>query len=143
MSVLDNLLDSTLDDLQDMPEHKPFAEGAHTVLATLELKEINGAPAVELAFKYVEAIELAANVSPEDAPKVDDTANTMFMMNNEFGQGAFKKIAKVFGEALGTGSIREIIEQVNDFECHIVTSIRTDKKDPDKKYLHVKELQVA
>ena len=146
MSEVDALLDSTLDDLADLPTFVPYPPGAHQVLATLELKEINSKPAVELSFKYMEAIELVTPATEENpGPKQGDTSNTMFMLDNEFGVGNFKKCAKPFGEALQLTVNREIIEAVTDIECVILTSIRTDKKDPNdiKHYLNVKEIKVV
>ena len=141
MTDLNNLLDATLDDLEDLPEFKPFPAGAHKVLATFETKEINGKAAVELNFKYIETLELA---DPSDvAPKAGDTANTMFMLGNEFGRGAFKKCAVPFGQALNLTNLAEIVEQVTDIECLIITGLRKDKNNPDRVYLQVKELQVV
>lgn len=141
MSELDDLLDVTLDDLEDLPEFKPFAAGAHKVAATFEQKEINKKPAIELSFTLLETMELA---DPSDEPsKPGDTSNTMFMLDNEYGRGNLKKCATPFGEALGFSSIREIIEGVKDVECVILTGIRVDKNDPDKRYLQVKEIHVT
>ena len=140
MSELDNLLDTTLDDLEDLPSFEPFPPGAHKVSATFEEKDINGKPAIELSFTMIEALELA---DPQGvAPKEGDTANTMFMLDNEFGRGNLKKCASPFGEALNISTLLEIVEQVKGVECVIVTSVRKDKNDPDKKYLQVKEIQV-
>jgi len=139
-SVLD-LLDAKLDDLADLPEFKPFAAGVHKVLATFGTKEINSSTVVTLDFVYMECIELAdAN---EAEPKAGDTANTMFMLDNEFGQGNLKKCALPFCAALELTTIREVIEGVKDVECIIISSIRKDKTDPDKKYLQVKEIDVV
>ena len=144
MSELDSLLDATLDDLADLPSFSPFPVGVHRVLATMETEEITAKmkkPCVELSFKYVECLEMA---DPAEAPPKDgDTCNTMFMLDNEFGQGNLKKCATPIAKALGTSSIRDTIEQCTDVECVIVTSLRADKNDPDKKYLQVKELQVV
>ena len=45
-------------------------------------------------------------------------------------------------EAMQFSSLREIVEGVKDVECVIISGIRTDKNDPDKHYLNVKEIQV-
>jgi len=140
MSNLDSLLDATLDDLADLPEFKPFPVGAHRVLASFATKEINGKAAVELVFKYQEAVELADLQDAE--PKAGDTSGTVFMLDNEYGQGNLKKCALPFGAALGFSTIREIVEGVQDVECVVITSLRKDKTDPDKVYLVVKEIEV-
>ena len=137
---LDSLLDATLDDIADLPTFQPFPAGSHRVLASMELKEINGKAAVELSFKMLETLELA---SPNDAAsKEGDTSNTMFMLDNEYGAGNFKKCATPFAAAMGFKTTREIVEGVKDVECVIVTTLRKDKNDPDKMYLNVKEIGV-
>lgn len=140
-SNLDMLLDATLDDLQDLPSFKPFPAGAHRCLASFGTKEINGKAAVTLDFKYIEVIELTDPT--EEAPKENDTSNTMFMLDNEFGQGNLKKCAMPFAAAMNLSSLRDIVEQVQDVEVVIITSIRVDKNDPDKKYLQIKEIDVV
>jgi len=59
MSDLDNLLDTTLDDLEDLPSFKPFPSGAHRCLATFATKEIGGKEVVELSFEYISCEGLA------------------------------------------------------------------------------------
>lgn len=141
MSDLDSLLDATLDDLADLPSFKPFPTGAHKVSASLDFKEINKKPAVEASFIHMETLELS---NPEDVPPVaGDKANTLFMLDNEIGQGKFKAIAKIFSEALGiTGSIRDVIDAVTNVECAIITTVVQDDKDKDRYYMNVKELSV-
>ena len=138
---IDSLLDSTLDDLEDLPEFKPFPAGAHRVLVSFETKEIGGHPSVEVACKMVETMELA-NPTSDTTPKAGDEASMLCMLDNEFGRGALKAVAEPLGEALGTGVIREVIEQTKDIECLIVTSIRKNKES-GAEYLNIKELQVV
>ena len=141
MSDIDNILDATLDDLEDLPESKPFPEGAHRALLTLTAKEVNSKPAIEAVFKAVETVELAAPT--EDSPvKEGDEANVLYFMDNEFGQGKFKKIAKVLGEALNASSIREVVENTQSVEVLVITTKRANKKTGDV-YMDVKELQVV
>lgn len=141
MSDLDNLLDATLDDLVDLPEFKNYPAGSHKVLASFGTKEINGKQAVTLDFKYLEVVELAdAN---EEEPKAGDTCGTMFMLDNEYGQGNLKKAAMPFSAELNLSSIRDVVEQVKDVECYVLTSLRADKNDKEKFYLQVKEITIA
>lgn len=142
---IDSLLDSTLDDIADLPEFKNFPPGAHKALATLSIKEINKNTAVELAFKYIEPVQLDEGVDEADTPKEGDSCSTMFMMNNEFGQGAFKACAAPLAEGLGIlgSSNRDIIEAVTDVEVLIVTSLRADKNDKTKFYMKVNEIGVV
>ena len=140
MSELDSLLDVTLDDLADLPEFKPFPVGAHRVLASFAKKEINKKPAVELSFKYIEPVELA---DPADAvPAQGAESSVAFMLDNEFGQGNFKKCAAPFRASMGFTTIREVVEGVKEVECVLISGLRKDKNDPDKVYLQVKEIEV-
>ena len=141
MSELDNLLDATLDDLQDLPSFKPFPAGVHKVSASFGTKEINGKTAVTLDFTYLEVVELTD--PQEEAPKEGDTSNTMFMLDNEFGQGNLKKCATPFAAEFGYASIRDVVEGVQGVECILVSTLRQDKNDPDKKYLQVKEIGIV
>jgi hypothetical protein len=138
---LDSLLDTTLDDIADLPSFEPFHPGAHKALATFSTKDINGKAAIELSFKLMETIELAdTTMSPQDP---GSEASTMFLLGNEFGIGNLKKVAAPFAEAMGFTSIRDIVDGVKDVEVVVVTSVRTDKNDKDKKYLQVKEIAVV
>lgn len=140
MSELDNLLDSTLDDLEDLPSFEPYPAGAHRVLASLNFKEINDKQCITLDFSLLESVELS---NPQDtAPAENSTANVLFMLDNEYGRGNLKKCCLPFQVALGTNTIRETVEAVNDVECMIVTALRADKNDPDRKYLNIKEIAV-
>jgi hypothetical protein len=141
MSDIDNLLDATLDDIADLPEFKPYPAGVHRVLVTFETKEVNKEFCIEVNCKLIETIELPE--LGEEAPEPGATANVLCMMSNEFSAGKFKKMAKPIGEALGTRSLREIVEQTKDLECIILTSIRVDKEDKDKKYMNIQDLQVV
>jgi hypothetical protein len=140
MSELDNLLDATLDDLKDLPSFTPYAAGAHKVLASFAMDKVNGKDVIKLNFVYLELVELE---DPEaEVPKEGDTSNVMFMLDNEFGLGNFKKCAAPFAEALGLTSLRDIVEGVKDVEVLIVSNQRVNKKDPSQVYMNVKEIQV-
>ena len=140
-SDIDSLLDATLDDLEDLPSYDAYPAGVHRVLASLSFKEVNGNTVIELALKALETVELA---NPSDTALAEGAETSLiFMLNNEYGRGNLKKVATPIAAALGTGSIRDTVEAANDVECLIVTSLRADKNDKDKKYTNVKELQVV
>jgi hypothetical protein len=141
MSDLDTLLDATLDDLEDLPEYKTYPPGAHKVTATLEAKEINKKPAIELSFKYLEVMELVD--ADAVAPVAGDESSTLFFLDNEYGRGNLKNALAAFLEFAGADSTnREIVAAVKDVECVILTSYGKNKNDPDKPYLNVKEISV-
>lgn len=139
---IDNLLDATLDDLEDLPEFKAFPPGAHRCQATLAIKEVNDAQCIELSLKGIETLELTEPT--KDTPiKAGDISSVLFKLDNEFGRGNLKKVAKPLAEALGTKTTRELVDQVKGVEVVVVTSLRKDKSDPDRHYLNIKELQVV
>ena len=143
-SQLDSLLDMTLDDLADLPSFRPFHPGAHELLLTLEPKEVANKPCVEASFKLVATLELSEPLPEgEEENKEGDTASCLFFLDNEVGQGKFKALAAVLGEALDTGSLAEIVEQTTDMAITAVTGIQVDKKDATKKYLNLLEVAVS
>ena len=87
---IDSLLDGTLDDLADAPEFKPFPAGTHKVTISIVQKKIGTHPAFEVAMKAVETIELS---NSEETPlAAGATTSVAYMMDNDLGQGNFKKI---------------------------------------------------
>lgn len=136
---LDSLLDGTLDDLADVPEFKPFPAGTHKVTLKLEQKKIGTHPAFEVTMIAEETIELA-NSSDEPLAK-GATANVAYMLDNEFGQGDFKKLLKAAAERFGQKSNRELIEDLQGAECLVVTKTRQNK-DKTQTYTAIVELSV-
>jgi hypothetical protein len=134
----DDLLDSTLDDLADMPEFKPFAAGAHKVQIFFDpTKKINDLPAVDLKLVCVESVEL---LNPEDVPpKAGDFTNVAFMLKkkdgekivrNELAEGQLKEVLKSLAPAFPDAKTnREIMEQANGFEVLVSTGVRKNDKD--------------
>ena len=138
---IDDLLDCTLDDLEDLPEFKPFPVGAHRVSVTLELKKINEKQGAEFDMKAIETVELA---NTADTPLAEgDSTSSVYFLDNEFGRGALKAVSIPLAEALGTSTIRELIDACKGVECVVVTSLRKDKNDATKFYTNIKEMQVV
>jgi hypothetical protein len=133
------LLDGTLDDLADAPEFKPFPAGTHKVVITIVQKKIGTHPAFELAMKAVETIELS---NSEDTPlAAGSTSSEAFMMDNELGQGNFKKVLKSLADHFGAKSNRELIAEAQNLEVLVVTKVRQNK-DKTQSYTSIVELQV-
>ena len=137
---MDSLLDSTLDDLADLPEFKVFPPGAHKVtIVSMEPKKIGEHPAWEVRFKLVEHMELT---NPEEQPMLAGSeCSVSYMMDNEFGQGAFKDLCKPLAAHTGIGSMRDLKDAVKGTEVMIVTKQRQNK-DKTATYLDVKKLEV-
>lgn len=138
------LLDSTLDDLADSPEFKLFPVGAYIVtIESAEPKKMGENPGVEFKFACQEVVELAEPT--EEAPAQGATTSIGFLLNNEFGQGAFKEVLKSLKEGLSIpdgATNREILEQAKGITCLAVFAVRADKHDKEKKYQSLKSLTV-
>ena len=128
-SSIDNILDSQLDDLADMPSISLFPNGAHKV--KLESKIDHKKAAVQITLHYIEPLELAdpTSVAPEaksknsvffNLKKKDGTAN-------EYAQGALKEIVKVLQAQFGGSTTTEVLEAAKDAEVAVVTKIRVGK----------------
>ncbi len=121
---LDSLLDGTLDDLADVPGFETFNAGAHKV--TINWKRVEKKPAYSLNLTLIESPELA---NPNDTPQKPGTqTSVMFMLDNEYGQSAFRKVIAALAEHYGAGSNREIIEKSEGAECLVVTKKRSNKE---------------
>lgn len=136
---INSLLDGTLDDLADMPEFKPFPAGTHRVIFNLEYKVVNKHPSYEAKMKAEETIELA-NV--EDVPLVKGAeTSVLYMLDNEIGQGQFKRILVSLSAKFGQMSNRELIAEAKNLEVLVVTKTRPNK-DKTVVYTEIVELQV-
>lgn len=138
-TTLESLLDQNLDDLADAPEFKPFPAGAHRViLEALEQKKIGTHPAVVIKLKAVETLELA---STEDTPlEAGATTDISYMMDNEYGQGDFKKVAAALkGIFPACRTVGDILREAKGAEVMVVTSVRQNK-DKTQSYTTIVEL---
>ena len=110
---IDSILDGTLDDLADLPEFKPFPVGTHKAVLTMEQKVVNKHPAIEVKLKALETIELPSGSEAEPvSPGQEGTV--LYMLDNELGQGKFKKLLKQLAETYGTDKTnRQIMETIN------------------------------
>jgi hypothetical protein len=145
---LNDLLDTQLDDIADLPEFKNFPVGGYRCAVTMEAKKIGSKNAVEVQLKMLEVLELS---DPEAVPpNVGDSCNACYFHSAEYGWGSLKKIAAQFAEVAGSGSLKDIVAAVKGIECTVITSLRADKKhnalpenkDSPRYYLEIKELAV-
>jgi hypothetical protein len=137
---LDSILDSSIDDLADLPEFQVFPNGVHKVIISWESKEVNKHPCMELKMKAVETVELANPAA--DSPLAAGTeSSVLFMLDNEFGQGKFKSIIKQIAEATGSTKISEAVEASNGMEVQVVCKVRQNK-DKSQSYTDVTKVIV-
>jgi hypothetical protein len=140
---IDSLLDSTLDDLADLPEFKVFPAGAYNAAISFEVKKMGENMGVEMKITNHETVEMSEPT--EEAPKPTATTSVSFMLNNEYGQGALKNALKSVAQGLGLPegiSNREIMEQSKGTMCLVVLNTRKDKNDATKVYQCLKSVTV-
>lgn len=136
---LDSILDSSIDDLADLPEFGIYPSGVHRVIINWESKEVNKHPSMEMKMKLIETVELANPA--EDQPVAAGTeSSSLFMLDNEFGQGAFKQIMKVLAGACGTNKISETVDASQGMEVQVVVAVKPDKKDPTTMRMNVRKV---
>ncbi len=137
---LDSILDSSIDDLADLPEFAVFPNGVHRVIINFEQKEVNKHPSIELQMKAIETVELANPAA--DTPLVAGAeSSVLFMLDNEFGQGKFKTIVKTLATALGTSTIKDTVESAAGMEVQVVCKVRQNK-DKTQSYTDVTKVIV-
>lgn len=128
MSSIENLdLDNlSIDDIEDLPEFGAWPAGSYTALATMERKTVANHPCVELSLKLQNAEAL--NNPAEEAPREGSETSILFMLDNEFGLGSFKKVAKIARDYFGCGSgINDIVANVNAATVVITLTAKNDK----------------
>ena len=137
--TLDSMLDVSLDDIADLPEFLVLPAGAYRVTINFEAKKINEHPAVEAKIKVLEVLELSdPSATP---PAAGAESSVAYMMDNEFGQGNFKKIVKPLCEHHGIGNIMQAVAASQGMEVMVVTKQRQNK-DKTATYLDITALQV-
>lgn len=137
----DSLLDATLDDLADLPEFSDFPAGVHRCTISISQKSINSKPAMEVKLIGIETVELAK--PEEDKPiTAGHSCSSLFFMDNEFGQGAFKKLIAPLAANLGASSLREVVEGAEGMECEVVTTFKHNKKN-GQDYFTISKLIVS
>ncbi len=142
----DAILNVSLDDLADLPEFASFPAGVHRCTVSMEKKEINSKLAIEVKLTGIETVELSK--PDEDKPiTTGQVSSAAFFLDNEFGQGAFKKLVAPLAAALGVSSLRDIIDACAGTEVEAVTAYRQGKAKPGETerpvYFEIKKLIVV
>jgi hypothetical protein len=142
---LDNILDSTLDDLADMPSIVPFPNGVHKVKLTFKIDDKK--VAVQMGLEYIEVLELADPTSTAPAP--GDKNSIYFGLkkkdgtSNDYAQGALKEIVKVLSAAF-PGTTRETLTAAEGVEVIASTKVRLGKGEYEgKDNIEVVKMEIA
>lgn len=142
-SNIDFLLDATLDSLADLPEFKIFPAGAYNGTCKLAVKQMGDNTGVEFSFVNQEVVELSDPTA--EAPAATATTSVGFLLNNEYGQGAFKNVIASLKEGLGLPeemTNREVMEASQDANVMAVFGVRSDKNDKTRFYQQLKSVTV-
>lgn len=142
---LSSILDGTLDALADAPTYEPFHPGSHRALLKFEGYKgktivINKMPFIAAKFTLVETVELNDSSLTPQVP--GSTSDAMFNMANEYGQGDLKNVLAPLAAHFNTPNNRATMEAAEGAEVLIITDVRVDSKNKDKKYLQIKEISV-
>jgi hypothetical protein len=131
--TLDSLLETTLDDLADLPTFEPYPAGAHRVTISFEEKVINKKPAVELKLVGISTEELSDTT---DTPIVQGQETQVLYIltkddgsKNEVSQGKLKEVLKPLAEATGESNMRAIMSAAKGMEVLVVTKKRHNKQN--------------
>ena len=69
-----------------------------------------------------------------------DGTRVLFSTDTEIGRGKLKALLVPFKDVYGTGNIPAIMEQMQNCEFLVRTSLRKNKNDPTVSYTDVKQL---
>ena len=133
---MESLLDNTVDMLADTPEFKPFVAGAHRLTLSLaksdKISEKTRRPEPVIIGK-LKLISTEEQADPTEVPMEPGTETQIrFQMDNEFGQGDFKKLAGIISAHFKCQSLNEVLDiSKNGIEVLAVTSNRNGKKRED------------
>jgi hypothetical protein len=140
-------LDSSLDDIADLPGFATPPTGVYKVLLAkgMEQKVVADHPAIDMPMTIQEVLEVKPEaLNPgEELPKIGDIASTVFMLDNDTGKGKLKEVLKPISAAVGETTVRAILEKTKGLELIVVMKRIQDKKDKDKYYSNIVKLEVA
>lgn len=148
LNGLAGLLNSTLDDVADLPSFECPPSGHYKLAVSLNVKKINNKDAVELACEILETLELVdVNATP---PAPGGKFSTAFQIGNadvdkaKTAMSFLKAAVKPIMEALGTTSFGDVLGgQVQGMQVFATVKRRADKDDPEKFYASVSNIVPA
>lgn len=124
-----DILNGSLDDIEDLPQFIAFPSGAYIVELPdgLVEKEINKHPAVTMKIKHEETKELSDPNTPDsERPKVGDQTDISFMLDNETGRGFLKIALKAIKERVNSNNPKELMAAAKGVKALIVVKKTKD-----------------
>jgi len=134
---IDDLMDSSIDDLKDLPPFIVPPVGHYKLQVSLAKKVVNDNPCIEASFVLLETLELK---NPAETPaEIGTKFSSLFQLNNEFGQGAFKALVTPIAAGLGLqgSKVSVLVEKIQNITIGASLKQRKDKNDADKVYAQV------
>lgn len=118
----------SLDDIPDLPEFGAWPAGTYIATAKLARKIVKmkgeDTPCVELTLK-LNAVQATES---ETVPAEGSESSILYNLQNEFGMGSFKKVAKEVAAYFGCpAAIGPVVDAVQDIPCVVTLSAKTDK----------------
>lgn len=144
LNVFDAMLDTDVDNIEDLPEFETFAPGAYMLQAG-KVKLVPADPSKEkdggvmLMFSNAGVMELA---DPEGTEAAKEGALISASFYGEFG---IKRLKAVFGDAMasvGANTLREFLDQFEGLTFAAAVQNRKDKNDPTKVYNDIKSVVI-
>lgn len=129
---IEDLMDTVIDDLKDLPGFEVPPKGHYKLMVSLEQKMVNDKPGIEAKCEVLETLELA---NPNDTQVENGTKfSQLFFMDNEWGQGGFKGFAIPIASGLGMvrPTNRQVLERVQNVQISATIGHRYHKEDKQK-----------
>lgn len=127
---VENLMDASIDDLNDLPAFTIPPQGHYKLTVSLERKTVNDKPTIEASCVVMETLELAdkAQTPSENGTKFSQ----LFMMDNEWGQGGFKGFVTPIAQAMSIKQIGEAVDKIKNIQIAATVKHRVHKEDRNK-----------
>lgn len=140
---IEDLMDASIDAIADLPAFVVPPIGFYKLGLSLERKAVNDKPCVQANFVVLETKELK---NASDVPvEVGTKFNSLYMMDNQFGQGAFKALVAPLAGGLGLqgAKVSEVIQKVQNVQITATLKHRKDKEDKERVYPNIQDPQLA
>lgn len=156
---LDNLLDSTLEDLADLQKFEPLPKGSYRLAVNWSIPESDEFRIVQLKLTMLEALEIPG-VEEDKFPAVGKAATFYMRLQrldgepmvwkdgtpNTQDQGRFKEVLKALAPVFnpdGSLTNRAMMEASEGAEVVATLGVRASKTDPDSKFNEIKMIAAA
>lgn len=137
--------DMLIDDIDDLPSFDPWPEGLYPVILEdgITDEDVGDHKAKKVVLKLLAPGEVSDNNKHNlKVPAVGDEAQLVFMKDNEYGAGNFKKIIAPVAQHLGVKTVGEACANSKGVKGHAFLTVRQGKKGTDKEdrlYQDIKE----